>query len=59
MDTIYPIANQMFTGYLMSTRGANDEIAGYFEALPDASLFGSPGGTGSVHRTIFGWYGTG
>jgi hypothetical protein len=33
LDTIYPIANQLFTGYLMIISGASDEIAGYFEAL--------------------------
>jgi hypothetical protein len=43
-----PPANQLFTGYLM---GTGREIAGFFEALPQAG--------GTAHRSIFGWYGSG
>jgi len=43
-----PSVNQIFTGFLMSS---GNEIAGYFEALPNAG--------GSVQRSIFGWYGIG
>ena len=36
----------------MNASGAGDEIAGYFEVLPNASLFSSPSGTDNIHRTI-------
>jgi hypothetical protein len=60
MDFQHPIANQVFTGFLMGNL-AKTEIAGYFEALPDTIGLpsGSHGAGGSVDRTIFGWYGAG
>lgn len=48
IDSTNPTANQMFTGYLL---GTHTNIAGFFEALPDAG--------GTANRTLFGWYGIG
>jgi hypothetical protein len=48
MNPMVPVANQVFTGYLM---GNGSIIAGFFEALPQAG--------GTSHRSIFGWYGIG
>ena len=49
MNPHFPPKNQVFTGYLMNN---GNEIAGYFEALPDLTTPGT-----FIHRTIFGWYG--
>lgn len=48
MNHANPVANQIFTGYLM---GNGSIIAGSFEALPQAG--------GTAYRSIFGWYGYG
>jgi hypothetical protein len=48
INLTHPTANQIFTGYLL---GTHTNIAGFFEALPDAG--------GTANRTVFGWYGIG
>jgi hypothetical protein len=48
MSPSNPLANQVFTGYLM---GNGSIIGGSFEALPQAG--------GTAYRSIFGWYGFG
>jgi hypothetical protein len=48
MSPSNPVANQVFTGYLM---GTGSIIGGSFEALPQAG--------GTANRSIFGWYGYG
>jgi hypothetical protein len=54
LDTIYPIANPMFTDYLMNTSELVIKLHVIFWGLLKAYLFSSSSGIGSIHRTIFG-----
>ena len=55
MDTISTLLQIQCLDYLLSTSaGAGDVIADYFDVLPESSLFSSPSGIDSIHRTIFG-----